>query len=47
MGFRLSRRASLSANQVSSKAMEVPKGYLTLYIGDVSQSITTSRLKGQ
>ncbi|KAL2321143.1 hypothetical protein Fmac_030112 [Flemingia macrophylla] len=36
MGFRLPniRRASFGANQTSSKAVEVPKGYLAVYVGD-------------
>ncbi|CAJ1933661.1 unnamed protein product [Sphenostylis stenocarpa] len=36
MGFRLPgiRRASFSANQASSKAVEVPKGYLAVYVGE-------------
>ncbi|OIV93703.1 hypothetical protein TanjilG_16554 [Lupinus angustifolius] len=36
MGFRLPaiRRASLSANQASSKCVEVSKGYLAVYVGD-------------
>ncbi|XP_020215135.1 auxin-induced protein 6B [Cajanus cajan] len=36
MGFRLpgTRRASFAANQASSKALEVPKGYLAVYVGD-------------
>jgi len=38
MGFRLPsiRRASLSvANQASSKVVEVPKGYLAVYVGEI------------
>ncbi|QCD88647.1 auxin-induced protein 6B-like [Vigna unguiculata] len=36
MGFRLPgiRRASSAANQASSKAVEVPKGYLAVYVGE-------------
>jgi len=36
MGFRLPgmRRASFAANQASSKGMEVPKGYLAVYVGE-------------
>ncbi|KAG5000316.1 hypothetical protein AAZX31_08G154000 [Glycine max] len=36
MGFRLPsiRRSSFAANQTSSKAVEVPKGYLAVYIGE-------------
>jgi len=36
MGFRLPgiRRASFSANQTSSKGMDVPKGYLAVYVGE-------------
>ncbi|RYR61368.1 hypothetical protein Ahy_A04g018538 [Arachis hypogaea] len=36
MGFRLPaiRRASSAVSQESSKAVEVPKGYLTVYVGD-------------
>ncbi|KAK7341405.1 hypothetical protein VNO80_24334 [Phaseolus coccineus] len=36
MGFRLPgiRRASFAANQASSKAEEVPKGYLAVYVGE-------------
>ncbi|KAG4966991.1 hypothetical protein JHK84_033036 [Glycine max] len=36
MGFRLPgiRRASFAANQASSKAVEVPKGYLAVYVGE-------------
>ncbi|KAK7312275.1 hypothetical protein VNO77_36031 [Canavalia gladiata] len=36
MGFRLPgiRRASPVANQASSKALEVPKGYLAVYVGE-------------
>ncbi|KAI4332781.1 hypothetical protein L6164_017662 [Bauhinia variegata] len=35
MGFRLPsiRRASFAANQASSKSLEVPKGYLAVYVG--------------
>lgn len=36
MGFRLPgiRRASLSTIQTASKGVEVPKGYLAVYVGD-------------
>ena len=36
MGFRLlgTRRASFAENQASSKAVEVPKGYLAVYVGE-------------
>ncbi|KAK7400968.1 hypothetical protein VNO78_12277 [Psophocarpus tetragonolobus] len=36
MGFRLAgiRRASFAANYASSKSVEVPKGYLAVYIGE-------------
>ena len=36
MGFRLPsiRRTSFAANQTSSKGMEVPKGYLAVYVGE-------------
>ena len=37
MGFRLPasiRRASFAANQASSKTLEVPKGYLAVYVGE-------------
>ncbi|KAI4332783.1 hypothetical protein L6164_017664 [Bauhinia variegata] len=36
MGFRLPgiRRASFAANQASSKSVEVPKGYLAVYVGE-------------
>ncbi|BAT91014.1 hypothetical protein LR48_Vigan08g179200 [Vigna angularis] len=36
MGFRLPgiRKASLPAIQASSKAVDVPKGYLAVYVGD-------------
>ncbi|ESW18128.1 hypothetical protein PHAVU_006G015100 [Phaseolus vulgaris] len=36
MGFRLPgiRRASIAANQTSSKGMEVQKGYLAVYVGE-------------
>nr|KYP68294.1 Auxin-induced protein X10A [Cajanus cajan] len=36
MGFRLPsiKRASFAANQASSKAVEVPKGYLAVYVGE-------------
>ena len=36
MGFRLPgiRRASLSATQIASKGLEVPKGHLAVYVGD-------------
>ncbi|MED6181386.1 hypothetical protein PIB30_018891 [Stylosanthes scabra] len=36
MGFRLPaiRRASFSACQSSSKSLEVPKGYLAVYVGE-------------
>ncbi|XP_027354824.1 auxin-induced protein 6B-like [Abrus precatorius] len=36
MGFRLPsiRRASLSAYQASSKAVDTPKGYLAVYVGE-------------
>ncbi|XP_068492673.1 auxin-induced protein 6B-like [Phaseolus vulgaris] len=36
MGFRLPgiRRSSFAANQASSKAVEVPKGYLAVYVGE-------------
>ncbi|OIV99527.1 hypothetical protein TanjilG_17341 [Lupinus angustifolius] len=36
MGFRLPaiRRASFSAIQASSKCVEVPKGYLAVYVGE-------------
>ncbi|KAI4332785.1 hypothetical protein L6164_017666 [Bauhinia variegata] len=35
MGFRLPgiRRASFSVNQASSRSLEVPKGYLAVYVG--------------
>ncbi|QCD88665.1 SAUR family protein [Vigna unguiculata] len=36
MGFRLPgiKKASLPAIQASSKAVDVPKGYLVVYVGD-------------
>ena len=36
MGFHLPsiRRALFAANQVSSKTVDVPKGYLAAYVGD-------------
>ncbi|QCD88679.1 SAUR family protein [Vigna unguiculata] len=36
MGFRLPsiRKTSFAANQVSSKVVDVPKGYLAVYIGE-------------
>ncbi|KAH1142891.1 hypothetical protein GLYMA_12G126700v4 [Glycine max] len=36
IGFRLPgiRKTSVAANQASSKALEVPKGYLAVYVGD-------------
>ena len=36
MGFRILgiRRASLSATQAASKGVDVPKGYLAVYVGD-------------
>ncbi|KAK7258007.1 hypothetical protein RIF29_32383 [Crotalaria pallida] len=36
MGFRLPtiRRTSFSASQVASKCVEVPKGYLAVYVGE-------------
>ncbi|XP_029125166.1 auxin-induced protein 6B-like [Cajanus cajan] len=36
MGFRLPsiRKASVAANQASSRALEVPKGYLAVYVGE-------------
>ncbi|KHN26921.1 Auxin-induced protein X10A [Glycine soja] len=36
MGFRLPgiRKTSIAANQASSKSVEVPKGYLVVYVGD-------------
>ncbi|KAK7312266.1 hypothetical protein VNO77_36018 [Canavalia gladiata] len=36
MGFRLPgiRKASFAANQVSSKVVDVPKGYLAVYVGE-------------
>ncbi|KAK7400954.1 hypothetical protein VNO78_12266 [Psophocarpus tetragonolobus] len=36
MGFRLPgiRRASCAANQASSKALDMPKGYLAVYVGE-------------
>ncbi|KAI4332760.1 hypothetical protein L6164_017642 [Bauhinia variegata] len=36
MGFRLPgiRRASVPATQVASKSIEVPKGYLAVYVGE-------------
>ncbi|KAI4317848.1 hypothetical protein L6164_025681 [Bauhinia variegata] len=36
MGFRLPsiRRASVTANQGSSKAVDVSKGYLAVYVGE-------------
>ncbi|XP_061363218.1 auxin-induced protein X10A-like [Gastrolobium bilobum] len=36
MGFRLPtiRRASFSASQAASKSVEVPKGYLAVYVGE-------------
>ena len=37
MGFRLAgirRRTSFTANQASSKAVDVPKGYLAVYVGE-------------
>ncbi|KAI9128050.1 hypothetical protein K1719_001043 [Acacia pycnantha] len=36
MGFRLPgiRKASFSANLASSKGVNVPKGYLAVYVGD-------------
>ena len=37
MAFRISgiiRRASFSSTQAASKGVEVPKGYLAVYVGD-------------
>ncbi|CAJ1933675.1 unnamed protein product [Sphenostylis stenocarpa] len=36
MGFRLPtiRRASVMASQAASKSVEVPKGYLAVYVGE-------------
>ncbi|CAL0313208.1 unnamed protein product [Lupinus luteus] len=36
MGFRLLsiRRASFSASQAAAKCVEVPKGYLAVYVGE-------------
>ncbi|KAI4323754.1 hypothetical protein L6164_023335 [Bauhinia variegata] len=36
MGFRIPgiRRVSFSANHVSAKAVDVPKGYLAVYVGE-------------
>ncbi|KAK7405042.1 hypothetical protein VNO78_06196 [Psophocarpus tetragonolobus] len=36
MGFRLPgiRKASFTAKQASSKALDVPKGYLAVYVGE-------------
>ncbi|KAK7258010.1 hypothetical protein RIF29_32386 [Crotalaria pallida] len=36
MGFRLPaiRRASFSSRQAASKCVEVPKGYLAVYVGE-------------
>ena len=36
MGFRLPgiRKASFAVNQASSKAVDVPKGYLAVYVGE-------------
>jgi len=37
MGFRfpgIIRRASFSANRVVSKAVDMPKGYLAVYVGE-------------
>ncbi|XP_027354816.1 uncharacterized protein LOC113864840 [Abrus precatorius] len=36
MGFRLLgvRKASFAANQIASKSVEVPKGYLAVYVGE-------------
>jgi len=37
MGFRfpgIIRRASFSANRAASKAVDVPKGYLAVYVGE-------------
>ncbi|CAJ1978816.1 unnamed protein product [Sphenostylis stenocarpa] len=36
MGFRLPgmKKALFAANQVSSKAVEAPKGYLAVYVGE-------------
>ncbi|BAT91007.1 auxin-induced protein 15A-like [Vigna umbellata] len=34
MGFRLPGIRRASANQASSKAVEVPKGYLAVYVGE-------------
>ncbi|CAL0324796.1 unnamed protein product [Lupinus luteus] len=36
MGFRLTaiRRASLGASKAASKCVEVPKGYLAVYVGE-------------
>ncbi|KAL2328087.1 hypothetical protein Fmac_021526 [Flemingia macrophylla] len=36
MGFRLPgiRKASFGANQASSKVVDVPKGYLAVYVGE-------------
>ncbi|CAJ1978828.1 unnamed protein product [Sphenostylis stenocarpa] len=36
MGFRLPgiRKALFAANQASSKAVDVPKGYLSVYVGE-------------
>ncbi|KAK7312268.1 hypothetical protein VNO77_36021 [Canavalia gladiata] len=40
MGFRLPaaiRRASFTASQVASKSVEVPKGYLAVYVGETQK----------
>ncbi|KAG4992339.1 hypothetical protein AAZX31_09G200800 [Glycine max] len=34
MGFRLPGIRKASLNQASSKAMDVPKGYLAVYVGE-------------
>lgn len=36
MGFRLTgiKKALLAANRASSKAVDVPKGYLAVYVGE-------------
>ena len=36
MGFRLPgiRRASFGSNHAASKALEVPRGYLAIYVGE-------------
>ncbi|CAJ1933683.1 unnamed protein product [Sphenostylis stenocarpa] len=36
MGFRLPtiRRASVTSSQAASKSVEVPKGYLAVYVGE-------------